>query len=63
MNILSKLLSLKRDQRGATIIEYAFIAGLVGLALYGAIVNLGDSDEAMFDHVSSNFTTSVDGSL
>ena len=63
MNILSKITQLLKDQAGATVIEYAFIAGLVGLAAFGAISNLGDSDEAMFDHVSSSFTESVDGSL
>ena len=63
MNILSKLGKFKRDQRGATIIEYAFFAGLVGLALIGAVSNLADSEDAMFEHVSSNFTKSVDGSL
>ena len=63
MITLAKTAKLLRDEAGATVLEYAFIAGLVGLAAFGAIVNLGDSDEAMFDHVSSNFTKSVEGSL
>ncbi|MEM7224063.1 MAG: Flp family type IVb pilin [Pseudomonadota bacterium] len=63
MGFLSKIKRLQTEETGATVIEYAFIAGLVGLAAFGAISNLGDSDEAMFDHVSSNFTQSVDGSL
>ena len=63
MSIFSKITKLRDAEAGATVIEYAFIAGLVGLAAFGAISNLGDSDEVMFDHVSSNFTKSVDGSL
>ena len=63
MTIVDKIRKLRKDEAGATVIEYAFIAGLVGLAAFGAISNLGDSDEAMFDHVSSNFTKSVDGSM
>ena len=63
MHILSKVTKLREDEAGATVIEYAFIVGLIGLAAFGAISNLGDSDEAMFDHVSSSFTKSVDGSL
>ena len=63
MSLSGRIRKFRESQSGATVIEYAFIAGLVGLAAFGAISNLGDSDEEMFDHVSSNFTKSVDGSL
>ncbi len=63
MHILSKVTKLREDEAGATVIEYAFVAGLISLALFGAISNLGDADEAIFGHVSSSFTKSVAGSL
>jgi pilus assembly protein Flp/PilA len=41
------------DQSGATAIEYALIAVLVGIAIIGSVTALGGSLRAIFDTVAS----------
>jgi pilus assembly protein Flp/PilA len=41
------------DQSGATSIEYALIAVLVGIAIITAVTALGDSLKSIFDTVAS----------
>jgi pilus assembly protein Flp/PilA len=41
------------DQSGATSIEYALIAVLVGIAIIGAVTALGDSLKAIFSSVAT----------
>ena len=53
-----------RDGEGATAIEYAFIASLVAIAGFAALVNLGDVIDLMFGIISNgvnNAVTSVTG--
>ena len=53
-----------RDDEGATAIEYAFIASLVAIAGFAALVNLGDVIDLMFGIISNgvnNAVTSVTG--
>jgi pilus assembly protein Flp/PilA len=45
------------DQAGATSIEYALIAVLVGIAIIGAVTALGNSLKAIFTTVSSTVNT------
>jgi pilus assembly protein Flp/PilA len=48
---------LLRNQSGATAIEYALIAALIGVAIVASVGGLGDSVNAMFTDVG----TEVDG--
>jgi len=41
------------DESGATAIEYALIAGLIFLAIVGAIIPIGTSLSGMFSDVSA----------
>jgi len=41
------------DESGATAIEYALIAVLVGIAIIGAVTALGDSLKAIFSSVAT----------
>ena len=51
------------DRGGATIIEYAFLAGLVALAAVGAFDMMGSAVAGMFNGVSSAFVQSMPKSL
>ena len=42
-----------RRQRGATAIEYALIAALLGAGIVVAVATLGDSLEATFHHLEA----------
>lgn len=46
-----------RDERGATAIEYALIAALIGVAIVASIGGLGDSVNAMFTDVGAEVDT------
>ncbi len=43
-----------RARRGATAIEYGFLAALIAIAMLGALTMLGDSLVAVFDGVTSD---------
>ncbi len=45
-----------RAERGATAIEYGFLAALIAVALLGALTMLGESLVGLFDGVSSEVT-------
>lgn len=47
------------DKAGATIIEYAFLAGLVALAAVGAFELMGSAVADMFDGASNAFVQSM----
>ncbi len=47
------------DDDAATAIEYSFIASLVAIAGFAALVNLGDVLELMFGSVSNGLDNSV----
>jgi pilus assembly protein Flp/PilA len=53
MTFLKKLLKLKNDRSGATVIEYCLIAGIIGLAIIGGATALGSSTNASFSSVST----------
>ena len=42
-----------RDEEGATAIEYGLIAGLIGVALVGALTALGSDLSALFKNIGN----------
>jgi pilus assembly protein Flp/PilA len=60
MNNSKKLfLSLLQDESGQDLIEYALVAGLVGLAAVGAMSGLSTKISNAFNSVGSSLTSSV----
>ena len=51
--MLTRLKRFAADQSGATAIEYALIAVLVGIAIVGSVTALGDSLQSIFYSVST----------
>ena len=47
------LLRFFRDERGATAIEYALIASLIGLAIIGAVMAVGQSLNGTFNDAAA----------
>ncbi len=58
IDILKKI---RKDDSGATAIEYGLIAALVSVAAIGALTAMGNSLETMFQAVSDSLTTAVGG--
>ncbi len=50
-----------RGEEAATAIEYAFLASLVGVASFIALVSLGDTIETMYGVVAGGVSNSVNG--
>lgn len=48
-----------KDESGATAIEYGLIAGLVAIAIIGALTALGDKLDAAFDAVSGKLESAT----
>ena len=47
------ILSFLRDERGATAIEYALIASLIGMVIVGALITIGEQLNAPFQDVAA----------
>ena len=58
IDILKKI---RKDESGATAIEYGLIAALVSVAAIGAMTALGGSLNTMFQTVSNALTAAVGG--
>ena len=58
INILKKI---RKDESGATAIEYGLIAALVSVAAIGALTALGTSLDNMFQTVSAALQAAVGG--
>ncbi len=58
IDILKKI---RKDESGATAIEYGLIAALVSVAAIGALTALGGSLQTMFTAVSNAMNTAVGG--
>ncbi len=58
INILKKI---RKDESGATAIEYGLIAALVSVAAIGALTAMGGSLQTMFTSVSNALTGAVGG--
>ena len=56
IDILKKI---RKDDSGATAIEYGLIAALVSVAAIGALTAMGGSLNTMFQAVSDSLTTAV----
>ena len=56
IDILKKI---RKDESGATAIEYGLIAALVSVAAIGALTAMGGSLSTMFQTVSDSLTTAV----
>jgi pilus assembly protein Flp/PilA len=56
--MLIKLITLLRDTRGATAIEYGLIAALIAVAAIAAMQGLGNNLKKTFSNVSSNMKAS-----
>ena len=50
---------LRRDERGATAIEYGLIVALIGVAIMGALGSLGGGVGGMWTKISTNVQTSM----
>lgn len=55
--MVTKFWNVLRKQRGATAIEYALIAGLIAVALIGALGLFGDKLEAFFTYIGTQLPT------
>lgn len=55
MRFKSNLWSFVRDEDGATVIEYALIAGIVAIGIIAALTNAGTALVAVFQNVSAGF--------
>ena len=49
-----RFIKLFRCRRGGTAIEYALVASLISIALVGAMSNLGDEVDTMFNNVANH---------
>ena len=54
-----QLLTFCEIDDGATVIEYALLASVVAIAAFAAIVNLGDTLEAMFGMVENGVNNAI----
>jgi pilus assembly protein Flp/PilA len=55
--LIQLLNSVKRDQRGATAIEYGLIAALICIAIITAIGSVGETIAAIWDFVADEVVT------
>ena len=55
----SQLLAFTKEDDAATAIEYAFLASLVAITAFGAMVSLGNTIDLMFGVVSNGVSNSV----
>ena len=58
IDILKKI---RKDESGATAIEYGLIAALVSVAAIGALTAMGTSLNAMFTTVAGSLSAAVGG--
>lgn len=57
--IRTKLRRLSRDNRGATAIEYGLIVALIGVAIMGALSNLGGGVGGMWSKLDTEVQTKM----
>ncbi len=55
----SMLRALRRDQRGATAIEYALIVGLMAALLIGVLSGFSDKLSALFTAINERLDTTT----
>lgn len=54
-----QLIKFWKDEEGATAIEYALIAGLIAVAIIGALTLLGTEIGDLFDRISGKLNTAI----
>ena len=59
MSLTTLLRSLANDESGQNLIEYALVAGLVGLAAITAMTSLGTAIGSAFSKVGSSLTSAI----
>jgi len=57
--MLRFVISLLRDESGATAIEYGLIAALVSVAAIGALTAMGNSLQTMFGSVANTLSNAA----
>jgi len=57
--IRTNLRRLSRDNRGATAIEYGLIVALIGVAIMGALSNLGGGVGGMWGKLNNTVQTNM----
>lgn len=57
--IRTSLRRLRRDNRGATAIEYGLIVALIGVAIMGALSNLGGGVGGMWSKLNSTVQSNM----
>ena len=60
--MLGKIVTVLKDESGATAIEYGLIAALVSVAAIAALTAMGTSLETMFNRVSNELSGAVNSS-
>jgi len=50
---MKQIIKFLKEEDGATAIEYGLIAGLIAVAIIGALYTLGDDLKTMFGKISS----------
>ncbi len=59
MSLTTLLRSLANDESGQNLIEYALVAGLVGLAAITAMTSLGSGISTAFTKVGNSLSSAV----
>jgi pilus assembly protein Flp/PilA len=54
--MLRLIRKLRKDENGATAIEYGLIAGLISVVIITAVSTVGTALQAVFDEISSALT-------
>jgi pilus assembly protein Flp/PilA len=63
MRFTAVLKAIAADENGATAVEYGLILAMVFLAMLGAVSAFGDQMIAMFDDVSSQSVSAMQGAV
>ncbi|MBH1986108.1 MAG: Flp family type IVb pilin [Burkholderiales bacterium] len=59
MNIVSHIKAFLKDEEGASAIEYALLAALIGLAIVSTLPGVGTALKGVFDKIKTALTTAA----
>lgn len=59
LQFLNNLVTLKRDEKGVTALEYGLIAALIAVAIIAGVSTLGNSLALTFNNVAGKFGSGV----
>ena len=51
---------LKKDEKGATAVEYGLMVGLIAVVIIGAVVFLGEELDGLFTQIGTELSTAGD---